>query len=92
MRDFNKLLLETIYPGDKILLTCKKFEQLNQHMFSNKCRQNLQSVNRENVFFPSTYKSFKKMTTYNSRTEEISTNTKESISYRPFSLVTVKVN
>lgn len=67
MRDFNKLLLEAIHPGDKILLACKKFEQLNQHMFSNKWGQSLQPVNRENVFFPSTYKSFKKMTTYNSR-------------------------
>ena len=69
MRDFKTLLLETIYPGDKILLTCKKFEQLNQHMYSNKCGQSLQPVNRENVSFPSTYKSFKKMTACNSRTQ-----------------------
>jgi len=75
VREFNKLLLETIYPGDKILLTCKKFEQLNQHMFSNKCGQSLQPVNRESVSFPSTYKSFQKMTTCNSRTQRKSQQT-----------------
>lgn len=75
VREFNKLLLEPIYPGDKILLTCKKFEQLNQHMFSNKCGQSLQPVNRESVSFPSTYKSFQKMTTCNSRTQRKSQQT-----------------